>query len=625
MIEAETGVVLFACSGVEPREGQTLVVVGSSSELGGWDASRGITLHRVKNPAFPGVWMSFPMCHSACSEVRFQFALVGPVADTLQSMTSDNGGLVVDGVKTSSAVSSALSAAPIDGRNQDCCGCVCEPLGCGPREVEVVGGGHALFGGRWGNGETRVTPLRLEDMVLAQQQLEQEYPASVSSELDSERDREGGRGEIRREGNFGGPAADDLIVDETSLSAASVVRSVTGQSQTAFTPRRSTVTERQGGCVGVASADFPSRSSVSDSRYPYPPAVKGGRMGHKKFDDDAIEAAAFSSDSVNGEREWGGQRGVGLWRGQTEEESVSDLTGFGQSVTGEHSSEGQWGSSVCEGPKRRRLSSVSIAVPESDAERRGGEEGNPMLTERNVVAYPFASVPLQDCSSPHYSRPSCATAIHSFGLQNGGISCQQKAVCGYPEEGGMERRMAKEGGKGLSEQGRVTKQVHPPRLSGVECNSGCVGVKRGEKKREHTGEVKRNRHGNILCPHHRKRNLCKECGAKSICEHGRIRSRCKECGGKSVCEHSRRRYECKECGGKSFCEHGRIRYQCKECGGKSICEHGRIRYQCKECGGKGICEHGRRRSQCKECRWKSICEHGRQRYFCKDCGGAGHL
>uniref|UniRef100_A0A0G4HDW2 Uncharacterized protein n=1 Tax=Chromera velia CCMP2878 TaxID=1169474 RepID=A0A0G4HDW2_9ALVE len=276
--------------------------------------------------------MSFPRCHSACSQVQFQFALIAPVADTLQSMTFDNGGLVVDGVKTSSAVSSALSAAPVDGRNQDCCGCVGgEPLGRGPREVEVVGGGYALFGGRWGNGETQVTPLRLEDMVLAQQQLEQEYSTSVSSELESERDREGERGEMRREGNFGGPAAGDLMVDETSLSAASVVRSVTAQSQTAFTARRSTVTGRQGCCVGVASVDFPSRSSVSDSRYPYPPAVKGGRMGHKKFDDNASEAAAFASDSVNGEREWGGQRGVGLWRGQTEER-VSDLTGFGQTA-----------------------------------------------------------------------------------------------------------------------------------------------------------------------------------------------------------------------------------------------------------------------------------------------------
>eukprot|EP00820_Chromera_velia_P007093 Cvel_19500.t1-p1 / transcript=Cvel_19500.t1 / gene=Cvel_19500 / organism=Chromera_velia_CCMP2878 / gene_product=hypothetical protein / transcript_product=hypothetical protein / location=Cvel_scaffold1687:1-604(-) / protein_length=156 / sequence_SO=supercontig / SO=protein_coding / is_pseudo=false len=78
MIEAETGCVLFACSGVEPREGQTLVVVGNSSELGGWDASRGAPLHRVKNPAFAGLWMCFPMLHSARSHVRFQFALVGP-------------------------------------------------------------------------------------------------------------------------------------------------------------------------------------------------------------------------------------------------------------------------------------------------------------------------------------------------------------------------------------------------------------------------------------------------------------------------------------------------------------------------------------------------------------------
>uniref|UniRef100_A0A0G4HC16 CBM20 domain-containing protein n=1 Tax=Chromera velia CCMP2878 TaxID=1169474 RepID=A0A0G4HC16_9ALVE len=149
----------------------------------------------------------------------------------------------------------------------------------------------------------------------------------------------------------------------------------------------------------------------------------------------------------------------------------------------------------------------------------------------------------------------------------------------------------------------------------VVCENRRWGGREGE-------EVKRNRHGQIVCLHGRVRSQCKECGGRSICEHGRIRSRCKECGGGGICEHGRIRSRCKECGGSGICEHGRKRSQCKECGGKSICEHGRRRSQCKECGGSSFCEHGRRRSLCKECGGKSICEHGRHRSQCKECGGA---
>uniref|UniRef100_A0A0G4FYU6 CBM20 domain-containing protein n=1 Tax=Chromera velia CCMP2878 TaxID=1169474 RepID=A0A0G4FYU6_9ALVE len=143
----------------------------------------------------------------------------------------------------------------------------------------------------------------------------------------------------------------------------------------------------------------------------------------------------------------------------------------------------------------------------------------------------------------------------------------------------------------------------------------------GNDHRDEGGEVKRNRHGHILCLHGRVRYRCKECGGKGICEHGRIRSQCKDCGGASICEHGRIRFQCKECGGEGVCEHGRRRVQCKDCGGKGICEHGRRRVQCKDCGGKGICEHGRRRYECRDCGGKSVCEHGRQRNKCKECGG----
>uniref|UniRef100_A0A0G4HXU6 CBM20 domain-containing protein n=1 Tax=Chromera velia CCMP2878 TaxID=1169474 RepID=A0A0G4HXU6_9ALVE len=233
-MEAETGGgVLFACSGAEPRKGQTLVVVGSSSELGGWEAGRGITLHRVKNPAFPGVWMSFPMRHSACFQVQFQFALVGPHTDTVALHSSvwssrtlvDGGSLIDGGCQNFSAVTSATSAAALtNGAGRDCCGCVCEPLGPGPREVEVVGGGFVLFGGRWGNGETQVTPLALKDMVLAKQQLEPDTLPSVSSEFHIERGREGG--ETRGGGSFGGLPEGEMMLSDVSAESGSASVSV---------------------------------------------------------------------------------------------------------------------------------------------------------------------------------------------------------------------------------------------------------------------------------------------------------------------------------------------------------------------------------------------------------------
>uniref|UniRef100_A0A0G4GJD3 CBM20 domain-containing protein n=1 Tax=Chromera velia CCMP2878 TaxID=1169474 RepID=A0A0G4GJD3_9ALVE len=226
MVEAETGVVLFACTGVEPREGQTLVVVGSSSELGGWDVSRGITLHRVKNPAFSDVWMSFPLSHKACSHLQFQFALVASDTDILESDSSARGGMrlvdsgsPIEGGQNSSTVTSVLSAAsPTDGRRQDCCGWVWEPFGCGLRDVEVVGGGFVLFGGRWGEGGTQVTPLTWEDMVSAQQELEQHSLPYVPSELDSEKEQEE-EGETKEWGTLEGPPAE---IESAPLSVSAL-------------------------------------------------------------------------------------------------------------------------------------------------------------------------------------------------------------------------------------------------------------------------------------------------------------------------------------------------------------------------------------------------------------------
>ena len=66
-----------------------------------------------------------------------------------------------------------------------------------------------------------------------------------------------------------------------------------------------------------------------------------------------------------------------------------------------------------------------------------------------------------------------------------------------------------------------------------------------------------------VCPHGRKRSVCKDCGGSQICDHGRVRNKCKDCGGSQICDHGRQRSLCKECGGSSICIHGRQRKQCK--------------------------------------------------------------
>uniref|UniRef100_A0A0G4HIY3 CBM20 domain-containing protein n=1 Tax=Chromera velia CCMP2878 TaxID=1169474 RepID=A0A0G4HIY3_9ALVE len=701
MMEADTGVVLFACSGVEPRERQALVVVGSSSELGGWDVSRGVALHQVKNPAFSDVWMSFPIRHSAGSEVRFQFALVTPSADTesLQPMTFDDRRLVVDGLKSSSAVISTISAAASShSRSQDCCWCVWgEPLGCGPREVEVVSGRFVLFGGRWGIGETQVSPLRLEDMVLAQQQLEPEKdtPPSVFSEIENEKENEWQKeGSIAGE-KFGGPHEGDFTVSDVSLSLSGSVLSAapsTGswaervggeerekgretdiQPETELAERRSKasgqqvggggrvslseISEAAGGRVGVVPASETAHilMASADSAESDGESVPWGHSEtfasvhlHRRGDDVmAGERVHGISDQTirfapAALKRWEGMRGQGVGvLGGKSAESVKGLTGRRGPflIVGENRSSCEMQtegasvcpSAVCEGPKRRRLSSLSVAVSESqlDMSLRRGEQ---------TLIFPCPSIPQQ-----HSRFPKSRLSFDSVGRNQADGACQREAaVCGLSKEEETQRGSTNWGGN-------TTKATKRPLCPPDRCHSDCrgaegehpvacnrdvqqhpagrdgstenIGVRRNGKKREHTREVKRDRHGNILCPHEKVRSRCKECGGKGICEHGRQRHQCKDCGGKGICEHGRQRHTCKECGGKSLCEHGRQRSKCKECGGKGICAHGRPRHQCKDCGGTSICEHGRRRCQCKECGGKSICEHGRQRYFCKDCGG----
>jgi hypothetical protein len=89
----------------------------------------------------------------------------------------------------------------------------------------------------------------------------------------------------------------------------------------------------------------------------------------------------------------------------------------------------------------------------------------------------------------------------------------------------------------------------------------------------HTG-AKRDKYGNVLCPHERRHNSCVDCHGVGICTHNRQRNHCKECSGTGICEHARRRNQCRDCGGSTFCKHGRRWYRCQECGGFIVAARG---------------------------------------------------
>uniref|UniRef100_A0A0G4HDD6 CR-type domain-containing protein n=1 Tax=Chromera velia CCMP2878 TaxID=1169474 RepID=A0A0G4HDD6_9ALVE len=531
-------------------------------------------------------------------------------------------------------------------------------------------------------------------MVLAQQQLEQDTPPSVSSKFETDKENEWEKeGSIARE-KFGGPHEGDFTVSDVSLSASVNVLSsapstgiwaerVSGeetlrekgketlsdiQPETELAERRSRasgqqgnsggrvslreISEAAGGRVGVVPASETAHilMASADSAESNGGSVPWGHsetfasvhlqrrgddvMGRERVHGISNQTIRFASASLKTREGMRGE-GVGVLGGKSAE-SVNGLTGRRGPclIVGENRLSCEI---VCEGPKRRRLSSLSVPASESQSDRRGGEEA--VVTGRGDAVFCLSTVPQRDPSLPRLS-------FDSVKVQNPEVVCHREAaVCGsVREEGGMEKEPI-EGEGSLGElrepagptersecphthrhtdnrddvtSSRAIQQQQPARR--VSSNGG-IGVGGVGKKRAHTGEVKRDRHGNILCPHEKRRSRCKECGGKSICKHGRQRSQCKDCGGKGICEHGRIRSQCKECGGKSVCEHGRQRSKCKECGGKSICEHGRQRPQYKECGGKSICEHGQRRHACKDCGGKSFCEHGRLRSQCKECGG----
>lgn len=75
-------------------------------------------------------------------------------------------------------------------------------------------------------------------------------------------------------------------------------------------------------------------------------------------------------------------------------------------------------------------------------------------------------------------------------------------------------------------------------------------------------------HGHLVCPHNRRKSMCKECNGGSICEHGKQRHWCADCGGGARCEHGKQKSRCKDCGGKGICQHGRLKWRCTLCNKK---------------------------------------------------------
>uniref|UniRef100_A0A0G4FYW5 CBM20 domain-containing protein n=1 Tax=Chromera velia CCMP2878 TaxID=1169474 RepID=A0A0G4FYW5_9ALVE len=518
MTEVETGGgVVFACTGVEPREGQTLVVVGSSSELGGWDVSRGITLQRVKNPAFPGVWMSFPMFHSASSQVLFQFALVGPSASH-----SSVGGSLVDSPDSFEVASAITVDASTEGRSGD----LWEPLGCGLREVEVVDGGLVLFGGRWGEGGTQVTPLTWEDMVQAQQELEQDSLPDVSSEHNAKDELQ--RAEVFR----GGDVADTTAEADKVPHSLSTLPSVHSSPCPTFAsshrwggrrisqpvqcpPRRSRASGQQGGgrsgqlpkrqigetsvaCIAVApDPETPdtlmaSVESVQEGdgvpsrwgggRFEIPPVsecLQGGGYGVMRgrrgdgVSDQALRfgpAALTRGDGMGGEEDemLGGkiaENVSGLTGGYDSVFVPSLLVGKRQQIPREPPTEEQSMSAVVEGPKRRRLLCVSPAVSASHSDMRGGLGAEASVRERSLSTGVFATVPKEQSRSQE-SRASFDSVALSLG-----VHCtkafQGDRVCRLVEKGKRERRLTERGGaseNGKGSRGVIDKSVNYPHV-----------------------------------------------------------------------------------------------------------------------------------------------------------------
>uniref|UniRef100_A0A0G4F620 Uncharacterized protein n=1 Tax=Chromera velia CCMP2878 TaxID=1169474 RepID=A0A0G4F620_9ALVE len=399
--------------------------------------------------------MSFPLSHKACSQLQFQFALVDSQIDGCH------------GCQNSSAVTSALSAAsPTDGRSQDCRGCVWgEPLGCGLREVEVVGGGFVLFGGRWGEGGTQVTPLTWEDMVSAQQELEQHSLPYVPSELDSEKEQEGEGGETKDWGTLEGAPAEiesaplsvsalppGLSSSSPTFASHDMTQRVQSEADLSRPTDRVTVTGKQTGGGGGILVVSPASAAGSSC---HPPAsvsaavflqkgqseVRGERRGDGGSDQSFRFAPAALMKGSGGKRAdvFGGEIEETVSGGMGEGDPVSNPSQRvreSQCVLQETPTEGDGVSAVCEGLKRRRLSSLSVSISAPRLDRRVG--GQAFVSERVSSVSPFLSLSPQQ-SSLQKSCLSSHTVPHPFRIHDTHITLDLDRVGGVSGERSLKR------------------------------------------------------------------------------------------------------------------------------------------------------------------------------------------
>ncbi len=148
----------------------------------------------------------------------------------------------------------------------------------------------------------------------------------------------------------------------------------------------------------------------------------------------------------------------------------------------------------------------------------------------------------------------------------------------------------------------------------------------GKQGRRHSKEVDlsptlgpgeyRNKHGNIMCRHDRRKYHCKDCGGAGLCTHGKRRYACEVCKQSTIKRPVKRRrvsHGDAAATGKEGQQHSREvdrsrgrfvlgpgEYRDKH--NHIMCQHDLFKVYCATCGGTGLCTHGKPRSTCKDCK-----------------------
>ena len=122
------------------------------------------------------------------------------------------------------------------------------------------------------------------------------------------------------------------------------------------------------------------------------------------------------------------------------------------------------------------------------------------------------------------------------------------------------------------------------RLLIVKCGMSFASIEEDSVRPQARTKQKR-----ILCPHQKRRDMCRLCHP---CPHGKTRHFCRMC---HPCPHGKLKTHCEKC---TPCPHGKNKRNCRKC---TACEHGKSKYHCLVCN---ACSHGRNKYRCKLCKQK---------------------